>query len=52
MLMEIQPKDMTNSNYSVIVQQFLFGQYRIQLTDVRKPEVGAPPGHGQIVREL
>lgn len=41
-----------NAAYTVLVKGNFGGQFRIQLTDVAKPDPGAPPGHGSIVREL
>lgn len=49
---EILPEDMRNKDYSVIVQPYMFGQFRIQLTKVTDPDPFAPEGHGSIVREL
>jgi|GEM_PF-3672804 len=45
-------EDMENGNYTIIVHQYMFGQLRIQLTDLRKRDPYAPEGHGGIVREL
>ncbi len=41
-----------NDRYGVLVYGYLFGQYRIQLTDRQRPEYGAPDGHGSIVQLL
>ena len=47
------PSDgMANENYTIIVRLYMFGQFRIQLTDRRKIDHFAPEGHGGIVREL
>lgn len=49
---EILSDEMTNHNYTVLARDYAFGQIRIQLTDLRKPDRYAPEGHGTIVREL
>ncbi len=52
MLGHVPPGALTHSDYGIIVRNYMFGQYRIQLTDARRPDPDAPPGHGAIVREL
>ena len=52
LFLSVRSIDMENSNYSVIVQLYLFGQFRIQITDIKTPDPLAPPGHGSIVREM
>jgi len=49
---EIPEKDMANGNYTVLVRPYTFGQFRIQLTDLRITDDYAPSGHGAIVREM
>lgn len=49
---QILPKDMSNDEYSILIRPYAFGQYRIQLTNVTRPALGAPEGHGDIVREM
>jgi hypothetical protein len=49
---ELFSEDMKNGNYTIICHPYAFGQIRIQLTDLRKPDNTAPSGHGTIVREL
>lgn len=44
--------DMANKNYTILVEQYMFGQLRIKLTDIRHRDPYAPKGHGGIVREL
>jgi hypothetical protein len=44
--------DMISKNHSVLVRPYMFGQYRIQLTRIDRPDPFAPPGHGSICREL
>lgn len=39
-------------HYTVIVQNFMFGQYRIQLCDSRIYDPGAPPMHGGVVQQM
>lgn len=41
-----------HSHYTVIVRNYMLGQYRIQLCDSRQPDPHAPPMHGSIVQEL
>jgi hypothetical protein len=48
----ITSDEMVNKNYTVIARQYMFGQIRLHLTDVRKIDQFAPEGHGGIVREL
>lgn len=43
---------MADKNHTILVRPFLLGQYRIQVTDLRRVDPDAPPGHGEIVREL
>lgn len=43
---------MKNPRYTVLVQNYAYGQYRVQLTDRELPDPDAPPGHGSIVRAL
>jgi hypothetical protein len=51
-LIEVLPDQMCSKTHTILVQGFLFGQYRIQLTRLDRPDPFAPPGHGSIVREL
>lgn len=49
-LWEFRREQMTNQKYSVLVQPYLMGQYRIQLcNDLEVPGV---EHHGEIVREM
>ena len=41
-----------NESYSLLLKPNLFGQFRLQLTDLRDDDPYAPDGHGGIVREL
>ena len=49
---EVLSNDMTNSDYSILVLPYAFGQFRIQITNVKFRDAYAPVGHGSIVREL
>jgi hypothetical protein len=49
---EVLPDKMTNKRYSLLVYNYLLGQFRIQLTDTYDPDAFAPPGHGSIKREM
>lgn len=51
-LAEVLPDQMTSKNHTLIVMPYLFGQFRVQLTRLDRPDTFAPPGHGSIVREL
>jgi len=44
--------DMENKDYTILVEQYMFGQLRIKLCDLRQRDTFAPEGHGSIVREL
>ena len=44
--------ELAHPDYTVLVEAFAFGQYRIRLTDKTQPDSFAPAGHGSIVREL
>lgn len=44
--------ELRHPSYSLLVWRYLLGQYRIQLTDRRIPDVGCPEGHGSIVQNL
>lgn len=51
LIAQVLPSGMTNQKYSVLVRSYLYGQFRIQLTDTTVPDLAAPEGHGSIVRE-
>jgi hypothetical protein len=44
--------EMLNPRYTVLVYHYLFGQYRIQLTDRELADSASPAGHGSVVQEL
>jgi len=44
--------DLTDPNYTILVLNYAFGQYRIQITDKRLIDPFAPAGHGSIEREM
>jgi len=50
-IMEAKSSQMTNPRYTVLVMPHLYGQYRIQLTDLANPDKEALPGHGSIIVE-
>lgn len=52
LLTQFQSDQMQNPNYTVLVRNYMLGQFRIQLTDVRRTDPRAPKGHGQIVQEM
>jgi hypothetical protein len=47
-----QNTELNDKNYTILVYQYLYGQYRIHICDKRLKDSGAPPGHGEIIREL
>jgi hypothetical protein len=51
-LLEVLSDQMVSKTHTILVQPFMFGQYRIQLTRVDRPDPFAPAGHGSIVREM
>lgn len=48
----IEITTLRNPHYTILVWPFMYGQYRIQLTDKRQPDFFAPDGHGAIVQQL
>lgn len=52
LLVEVRQGTMFSPVHTVLVRPYLYGQFRIQLTRIDKPEPYAPEGHGTIVREL
>lgn len=44
--------ELRHPDYTVLVEAFAFGQFRIRLTDKTKPDPYALSGHGSIVREM
>lgn len=51
-LLRFRAQEMANRNFTILVYHYLLGQFRIQLTDLRRPDRFAPEGHGEIVQEL
>lgn len=51
-IMEVFAHQMKDQRHTILVQPYMFGQFRIQLTDISKIDPDAPPGHGSIVREF
>ena len=52
MILDIRADQMVNKYYTIGVQRYMMGQYRIQLCDLRVPDSYAPEGHGSIVQEM
>lgn len=52
LILEAKGSAMANPKYSVLVLPYLFGQFRIQITDTEIPDKYAVPGHGAILREM
>jgi len=50
--LQFSDDEMLNPRYTILVYHYLFGQYRIKLTDREIPDSAAPAGHGSIVQEL
>ncbi len=51
-IMEVFAHQMKDQQHTILVQPYMYGQFRIQLTDISKPDLDAPSGHGSIMREL
>lgn len=51
-VVEVLRDRMASNRHTVVVRPYTYGQYRIQLTRIDRPDPFAPPGHGSIVREL
>jgi len=52
LILEFKGEEMRNPMYTIIVYLYMLGQYRIQVTELGRPDVHAPPGHGSICRLL
>ncbi len=52
MVGELMPEQMSDKRYSLVVRSASMGIYRIQVTDLRRPDPFAPRGHGTVVREV
>ncbi len=52
MILDIRAEKMVNKYYTIGVQRYALGQFRIQLMDLRQPDSYAPEGHGAIVQEM
>lgn len=50
--LKISNEEMKCDRHTILVENYMFGQYRIRLTDLTQPDSYAPEGHGSIVREL
>lgn len=48
----VNKTNLKNPNYTILVEKYLFNQYRIRITDKRTPDSDAPLGHGEIVQEF
>lgn len=42
--------NLRHPRYSLLVYPYMFGQYRLMITDKTDRDPYAPPGHGSIVR--
>lgn len=51
-LLAVPSDQMTSKTHTLIVMPFAYGQFRIQLTRLDRPDPFAPIGHGSIVREM
>ena len=51
-LLSVGALGMADKNFTIIVRPFLMGQFRIQITDITKPDSGAPKGHGSIAGQM
>lgn len=51
-LIEVVALRMRNQRYTILVYDYTFNQKRIQVTDTQRPDKDAPPGHGEIVKQL
>jgi len=51
-LMQVTEVEMNSPGFTILVQPYALGQYRIQITDLSQPDGFAPEGHGSICREL
>ena len=52
MLAEVHPRDMANHRFGVVVRGASAGFYRVQLTDLSRPDQDSPTGHGEVIKEL
>ncbi len=52
MVGELRAEQMSDKRYSLVVRAASAGLYRIQITDLRRPEKFAPRGHGDVVDEI
>src|SRR5947209_15029468 len=50
--LQFRDEEMQNPRFTILVQHYLLGQFRIQLTDRDWPDRTAPAGHGSIVQEM
>lgn len=49
---ELLADKMVNKRYTIVVRAASGGIFRIQLTDLSRPDPFAPRGHGSVVREV
>lgn len=49
-LLRVAASKMANSRYEIVVYRFTFGQFRIQLVDLDRPD-WMVPGEGSIIAE-
>lgn len=52
MLGELLGDNMSDKRYTVAIRAASAGLYRIQVTDLRRPDPFAPRGHGTVVSEI
>lgn len=51
-IVDVRADKMKDKRHTILVKGYAFGQFRIQVTDIKRPCSFAPPGHGAIVRQL
>lgn len=51
-LVNIPPESTVSGRFGILVWNFAFGQFRIQITDSKRHDRFAEPGHGAIIRAL
>ncbi len=51
-LLNIKAGELSDFRYGLLVQNYMFNQKRIQITDIRMRDPLMPDGHGAIVQEL
>lgn len=52
MVGEMRSNQMSDKRYSVVIRAASMGLYRIQVTDMRRPDPFAPRHHGTVAEEM